>query len=128
MELFLLYIWLKLDTFNNALLVVSLIVLIISYGMFILSLPMWEIYETSKENASIKNNEILKKTKAPKLWAYAAMVLFLLIPSQQQSTYLVAGYLAKEVATSPEADKLLKVLRKKANELLDEELKETAKK
>lgn len=47
-----------------------------------------------------------------------------LLPSSKDTAYLVAGHYALKAVELPEAQKIASVLRKKANEFLDEQLKE----
>ena len=48
--------------------------------------------------------------------------LITIIPNQIQTAVLVAGHYALKMANTPEASKVMSVLRKKANEYLDQQL------
>jgi hypothetical protein len=136
MELFLLYVWMKLTTIQVVLGLSIATGCAVALGCFIAlmddSVPQRYIYDTREEwEAAVKEKK--EKTTPYKLlqrlrWIIPAMVaLLLVIPSQTQTAVLVAGYYALRMADSPEASKVVQVLRKKANEYLDEELKEVKK-
>ena len=112
MELFLLYLWMKLDTFRGVLLALGMVGTIL--------LPFALIFvDNSGKWASIKRP-----------WKWGAVVttltfsLFVVVPSSNQMAGLVVGGVALNAAESPEAQKMLTLLRKRANAYLDEQLKD----
>ena len=138
MELFLLYVWMKLSTIQVVLVifiaagVVAVPALALALTLLDDSVPKRYNYDTREEwetavEAKKKNRgpyRLLQRLK----WAIPALIaLFVVMPSQTQTAVLVAGHYALRMADSPEASKVMQVLRKKANEYLDEELKEVKK-
>lgn len=142
MELLLLYLWMKLNVVPWV-----LIPLILLSGLFGLIAGLthhddatwrksWEelSYQQRADTPWPKWIEEQRKTsiylKAFNRckWVFlCALGLLIVVPSQTQTAVLVAGHYALRMADSPEASKVLQVLRKKANEYLDEELKEVKK-
>lgn len=117
MELFVLYLWLKLDTIN--LLGQNLIPMaVICLGV----LTFWFFVCT------VENKPQYKPKKW--LWFLATFLLSIgvflstVLPSSKQMAYLVGGHFALKAAETPEAAKIVQVLRKKANEFLDDQLKQ----
>lgn len=137
MELFLLYVWMKLSTIQVVLgIFIAAGVVAVLFCVIALylddSIPGRYSYDTREEwetavEAKKKNMppyRLLQRLK----WAIPALIaLFVVMPSQTQTAVLVARHYALRMADSPEASKVLQVLRKKANEYLDEELKEVKK-
>lgn len=137
MELFLLYVWMKLSTILVVLgiFIAAGVVAVLFCAAALLdddSVPKRYNYDTREEwetavEAHKKNRgpyRLLQRLK----WAIPALIaLFVVMPSQTQTAALVAGHYALRMADSPEASKVMQVLRKKANEYLDEELKEVKK-
>ena len=136
MELFLLYVWMKLSTILVVLgiFIAAGVVAVLFCVITLLddSVPKRYNYDTREEwetavEAKKKNRgpyRLLQRLK----WAIPALIaLFVVMPSQTQTAVLVAGHYALRMADSPEASKVMQVLRKKANEYLDEELKEVKK-
>ena len=136
MELFLLYVWMKLSTIQVVLgiFIAAGVVAVLFCAATLLddSVPKRYNYDTREEwetavEAKKKNRgpyRLLQRLK----WAIPALIaLFVVMPSQTQTAVLVAGHYALRMADSPEASKVMQVLRKKANEYLDEELKEVRK-
>lgn len=136
MELFLLYVWMKLSTIQVVLgiFIAAGVVAVLFCAITLLddSVPKRYNYDTREEwetavEAKKKNRgpyRLLQRLK----WAIPALIaLFVVMPSQTQTAVLVAGHYALRMTDSPEASKVMQVLRKKANEYLDEELKEVRK-
>lgn len=136
MELFLLYVWMKLSTIQVVLgiFIAAGVVAVLFCAIHLLddSVPKRYNYDTREEwetavEAKKKNRgpyRLLQRLK----WAIPALIaLFVVMPSQTQTAVLVARHYALRMADSPEASKVTQVLRKKANEYLDEELKEVKK-
>jgi hypothetical protein len=107
MELFLLYIWLKLGSifwFIFASAFVSFIVFLIA--------------------AAYEEGEIAT------LWIKIALALSVcatLLPDKTDVAILVGANYALKAAETPEAQKVMTILRAKANEILDSEIKEQVK-
>lgn len=128
MELFLLYLWLKLDTLMGiftGIMVASLIMLVFTF-------IAWVIYsihrmedegDTWVEAKAHPTHRALTKFRNT-LVVVAAVTGLIgnLIPTQKETAVLVGGHFALQAAQSPEAAKVVSVLRKKANEFLDEQL------
>lgn len=114
MELFILYLWLKLNAIAagfSFLFVASIIVLLA--GLFIQEVCLDKgLYTYWKRTV-------------------AAILIFgsisLLLPSKTDTAILVGAHYALKVAETPEAAKVMTLLRQKANDLLDEELNKTTK-
>lgn len=136
MELFLLYVWMKLSTILVVLgiFIAAGVVAVLFCAAALLddSVPKRYNYDTREEwetavEAKKKNRgpyRLLQRLK----WAIPALIaLFVVMPSQTQTAVLVAGHYALRMADSPEASKVMQVLRKKANGYFDEELKEVRK-
>jgi len=140
MELFLLYVWMKLST----LAILNGIAIFLSCALGVVLFLVMSDYESLPKRSDYRNREeweeackrheeqkgslweirVLHRLK----WIIAALIaLFVVMPSQTQTAVLVAGHYALRMADSPEASKVMLVLRKKANEYLDEELKEVKK-
>lgn len=113
MEVFLVYLWLQLNGIKIVLAIVATIMLIavLAWAMISSDSGDWE---------DAKCIPIFKK------WvrcSIATGVLAFAIPSATTMAYMVATHYAVAFGQSPEAQKVVSLLRKKANEILDEELK-----
>lgn len=114
MELFLIYLWLKLDTFVGW----SIAICIVSVGLLMLTFLIW----------GMENNEFFPKWKRF-LWVIIPSFCFsIFTPSSKDTAILVGASYAIDLAKSPEGQKIQTLIRKKANEYLDEQLKEEVKK
>lgn len=146
MEVFLVYLWLKLDTLSGFFGITSLIV-----GSFLTICSIFFFVDETvgrKENPEYlkwKNLSLDQRTKLDcppptikKKWrevfgvvpitiviSFGALWLFL--PSANQAAVLVGTHYAVKLAESPEGLKVQSLIRKKANEFLDEQLKEVTK-
>jgi hypothetical protein len=112
MELFLLYVWLKIDTLiflSWAFLIISCIILAA------VNLSCW--IDSGEIPNLIKNNS--KKIVSALL---ICLSLGVFLPTKTDLAILVGGYYALETVKSPEGQKIVSLLRKKANEILDKEL------
>lgn len=110
MELFLLYLWLKLDA------VISLF-----NGVFFVSagaLGIWAFLLGVSEGEV----NLVKVRNLASVALVISAITMVVIPTSKQTAYLVGGYYALRVADTPEAQKIVQVLRKKANDYLDAEL------
>lgn len=123
MELFLLYVWMKLPALSWAMGLASLILMVIWFAYWV-----WGCDEdsmTANTLARMAARRAGAGYKKAMLYPYYAICLAavnLVMPGQTQTAVLVAGHYALTMAASPEASKVMAVLRKKANEYLDEEL------
>lgn len=112
MELFLLYLWMKLDTFREMLLTGGLL-----GGVLLPFALIWA------QGFPLRD----KRLRSWK-WGVAVTLsffsLFVVVPSSNQMAGLVVGGVALNAAESPEAQKMLTLLRKRANAYLDEQLKD----
>jgi hypothetical protein len=111
MELFLLYIWMKLGDLFVILLVAAATFLLFA----IICLLQHYDYPT-------KGWWVLSKK-----WFAASATLVIIsatIPTQNQVAVLVGTHYALELGKSPEGQKIVSLVRAKANNYLDEQLKE----
>lgn len=122
MELFLIYLWLKLDG-----LVISLAIMAFVLGLmvFIMLFPRlvdeWDVNPTDGEKVAIK-------------WHKRSITLFVImlcasviLPSSKDMAILVGSSIAIDAIKSPEGQKISVLLRGKANELLDAEIEKLKK-
>lgn len=113
MELLILYLWMKLD----GVIAVSITVGVLSLIFAVVCAIAWT--ESREEENKVKCNKYFKNSIKTSVFLF---VVAFITPSQTQTAVLVGGYYAKEALTSPEGQKVISVLRKKANEYLDKEL------
>ena len=109
MELLLLYLWMKLDTFRC---IWSFCAVVGTVALPIALAALQDEWDNHKS--------LWKKCFG--VWFLCAS-LAILVPSSNQMAGLVVGGVALKAVESPEAQKLLGLLRKQANEYLDEQLK-----
>ena len=112
MELFLLYFWLKLDLIAGWLAALNAALVILLVVFQIISI---------EEAGDYKYSPVHKGKKY-----IAAAFLFLAfnigLPSKTDVAILVGANYAFKAAETPEAEKVMKLLRTKANQMLDEEI------
>lgn len=118
MELFLLYLWLKLDLFS------SICTLLFMGGGFLGGF-LFCISADSDHPGDVKGRSFAKKLL---IVALICGPIAMLLPSKKDAAILVGGHFALQAVQSPEAAKIISVLRLKANELLDEQLNPKEKK
>ena len=122
MEVFLVYLWLKLDSFLGSLLFI---------GMCLLCAPI--IYNFGKIDCWTKQekqeftDKWWKKVKKAVYAGIFCLFVVLIAPSSKQTAILVGTSYAVDFAKSPEGAKIGELIRKKANDYLDEQLKEAQK-
>lgn len=152
MELFLLFLWMKIEVISFFVGLCGLLFLF--YWVYLvvstnnkwdvdptksISFDKWKETETGRRKVYLYGKEHavtlaafeedLKYTSTFKAnrWLIAPAIVLLLvaglIPSKQEIAVLVGGSYALDVAKSPEAAKLMTVIRGKANEILDGEIK-----
>ena len=119
MEVFLVYLWLKINAFSVLLSVVG-IVLMLMIIWYALKVDMtWN--DTEKVIVREQWWPIVKRN----FFIGAACIVFAVsIPSTQQVAILVGTSYAVDFAKSPEGAKIGSLIRKKANDYLDEQIKE----
>ena len=121
MELFVIYLWLKLDLFIRIFIAGSLFAGIGISFIYAVSPPV-----TTKS----KEDYYIKWSKPYKRFLLAISILFtfgVLLPSSKDLAILIGASYAVDFAKSPEGAKIGTLIRKKANDYLDEQLKEVAK-
>lgn len=151
MEVFLVYLWLKLPD----IIIVSGMGAFVSSVLFVLTqitktktiytltFAEWIVTEEGKRyrdrlySKDYYASECPKEYKTVSLWEapfkrfyllpLILWVVFITIPTQTQTAVLVGTSIAVDVAKSPEGAKVGQLLRKKANELLDAELAKVTK-
>lgn len=120
MEILLLYFWLKLNFIIGVFIAGVILCALIGFGGW-----MWA-------NDGSTYNEDAERVKKWKPIFFKRIVptaiIFLLMagmtPSRTDVAVLVGGHYALKLSETPEAGKVMSLLRKKANEILDNELKD----
>jgi hypothetical protein len=124
MELFLLYVWLRL----NIILIWGCIGVLVTGGMF-----LFIVANNDEPEPRYNTTEVDPKKMAfyqywrrimfnCRNWCIGLFLVLLLCPDKEDTAYLVAGHFAIEAAHSPEAAKLVSLLRGKVNEYLNEQI------
>ena len=122
MELFVIYLWLKVDLFINiftwVLAPITLIVLLV-----------YVIARSEKHSYSIEQFQTNWDNKLKKFLIISGTLftIGILTPDSKDIAILVGASYAVDFAKSPEGAKIGTLIRKKANNYLDEQLKEVAK-
>ena len=122
MEVFLVYLWLKLDI----LIVCATFIAILSGIIGVITpsavlLADGDSYNPERWRA--ERGLIWKARRNLGLKIFIPFLLFvILVPSSKDTAILVASSVAIDVAKSPEGEKIGKLIRGKANEMLDKEL------
>ena len=122
MELFVIYLWLKVDLFINiftwVLVPITLIVLLV-----------YVIARSEKHSYSIEQFKTNWDNKLKKFLIISGTLftIGILTPDSKDIAILVGASYAVDFAKSPEGAKIGTLIRKKANNYLDEQLKEVAK-
>ena len=109
MELFLLYIWLKLGVISGFL---------IGVGLFLMALTI-----VCLMYYAIEKDKFYAKTWRNVAFVFVVFFVANFIPTQKEAAILVGTHYALKVTDTPEAAKVMTLLRQKANEMLDEQLK-----
>lgn len=137
MEIFLLYLWLKLDLIQSVLSSIfafSALALAILYCMKSSDQSdldfMLYVSKAAEDKILRQKGKVTSYTKpiSKFLWA-AGLSLFvaIIIPTQTQTAALVGAHYALKASESPEMQKVYTLMRLKANELLDKEIAEATK-
>lgn len=119
MEILLLYIWLKLNFITGIFIGATILLVFIGVAGW-----LWaNDSRTYEEDA-----ERIKKWKPIFFKRLVPAALFCLLasgmtPSRTDVAILVGGHYALKLSETPEAGKIMSILRSKANEILDSELK-----
>lgn len=122
MELFVIYLWLKVDLFINiftwVLVPITLIVLLV-----------YAIARSEKSSYSIEQFKTNWDNKLKKFLIVSGTLftIGILTPDSKDIAILVGASYAVDFAKSPEGAKIGSLIRKKANDYLDEQLKDVAK-
>lgn len=122
MEVFLVYLWLKLDSF---------LAMLGFSGVGLLF--CWVVYLFGKDNCYSENekeifaNKWWNKTKKAVYAGFFCLFVATMAPSSKETASLVGTSYAVDFAKSPEGAKIGSLIRKKANDYLDEQLKEVVK-
>jgi len=127
MELFILYLWLKLDVFIGIFTALGFIFSVLTLICFIVVAN----HNDSAKWTWSKEKKISYSIIPWKRLVSVVGICFLMsnfIPNKADTAILVGAHYALKVAETPEAAKVMKLLRQKANDLLDEELNKTTKK
>jgi hypothetical protein len=122
MELFLLYIWLKLGSISTFLIFLTVVGLAVTLFMTIDIGLNREDY--IKEN---RLKELTDFRKTAFIVVVTAGLGATFLPSKSDVAILVGASYAFKAADTPEAQKVMTLIRKKANEMLDEQLNEEKK-
>jgi hypothetical protein len=122
MELFLLYIWLKLEAIKAFLILICFVLIAVS---------AWSAVHISGYYEHYYGKDFVKQMTDRRNKAFKYMLVFLalvgIIPSKADVAILVGANYAFKAADTPEAQKVMTLIRNKANEMLDEQLKEEKK-
>ena len=113
MELFLIYLWLK-STAISILFVGGGVALFVVWGLF------WIEGKENSEPSVMKN--------CVGVFSIALFCTGIVMPSSKDIAILAGASIAIDVAKSPEGEKISKLIRAKANDMIDEELKELGQK
>lgn len=119
MEVFLVYLWLKVDSLLTLLFVIALLLFVLTSVFY--SFGRMDCYQDEKDDFIAKHWGNAKK--AYKI-GMVLLISSLMIPSSKEIAILVGTSYAVDFAKSPEGAKIGQLIRKKANDFLDEELKE----
>lgn len=119
MEVFLVYLWLKIDTFSATMFVIGA-VLMSMLSWYFIKLD-FAYYQSEKEEVQ---NKWWKTVKRNFFIGFSCVLVSIATPSANQVAILVGTSYAVDFAKSPEGAKIGQLIRKKANDFLDEELKE----
>jgi len=114
MELFILYLWLKLDAFRSFLAVAAIATGIVALIITIFTLD--PVNDTGTKFPFMKGNRLMP------LLSLFFIIANVALPDKTQTAYLVGAHYALKAAESPEVEKIISLLRKKANIILDTEL------
>lgn len=112
MEIFFVYVWLKLNTLISLFILLSLTLAVVLGGSGL----FYAIEGHTKQ-------EWWLKFKIPTWCFIGCLMSAIFIPSQSDTAVLVGTHYAVKLANSTEGEKVVSLIRQKANEYLDEQLK-----
>jgi hypothetical protein len=122
MELFLLYLWLKLDLFSFIAGIGWLILLLQLLGVWLAhKKESWDTEETRKEKDVVRKKLLSHKGKIISLLIFLFVTAFML-PSSKQLAVLVGASYALDFAKSDMGNKVRSLLVRQADKLLNEAL------
>lgn len=121
MELLLLYFWLKLNTIIAFLGITSGTLIVIGV------LCVFSYFDNSAYERPITLAGSFKAFSRAGIAGVLMLALTFAIPDRTETAILVGANYAFKAAETPEAQKVMTLIRKKANELLDEELEKNSK-
>ena len=119
MEVFFVYLWLKLDSFL-ALVGVAGTALLFCWFAYLIGKDGCH-YEDAKEAFT---NKWWNKTKKAVYLGFFCIFIATMAPTSKETAILVGTSYAVDFAKSPEGAKIGVLIRKKANDYLDEQIKE----
>lgn len=133
MEVFLVYLWLKLDSIRTfihlvfgfalpALAVIMLMFRTAKYDPFDEPPPDWVTARKAKNKPTNVGSYAWPRLAGITAFVLASHIFAGLMPTSNQTAALVATYYAVSLAKSEEGNKVLTLVRTKANEFLDSEL------
>jgi len=122
MEVFLVYLWLKINAFSMILLIAGIILM-----LMIVWYKMKLDFAWDAEGKKIVRDQWWSVVKRNFFIGVACVIISTATPSAQQVAILVGTSYAVDFAKSPEGAKIGQLIRKKANDYLDEQLKEVQK-
>ncbi len=125
MEILLVYLWMQINNIIAGLAVITAFFL----GCSIFYFMSQDIAAGYDKEQKLENNKKLRGIAEKYFYkAFAFICVIVAIPSQTTVAVMTGTYIAKETMSSPEAVKITSLIRLKANELLDAELKASVKK
>lgn len=126
MELFLLYLWLKLDSIITVLGFVCFLS-VVALGIYYIcrSVDYCDNYIRDRKESYVAFDAGHKNLKKYLVLAIPfSLITAVALPDSKDTAILVGASYAIDLAKSPEGVKVQSLIRKKANEYLDEALKE----
>lgn len=121
MEVFFVYLWLKLD---------AVLLTLLICGLILIASPINYAFRRDTTFREEEINHIKSQWPSYKRafkTGLFILLLFVMLPSSKQTAILVGTSYAVDLAKSPEGGKVASLIRKKANDYLDEALKEAEK-
>lgn len=124
MELFLIYIWLKLDSIIPVFGISTVLLLACALicGLHCTFEDLWNVSQVPehRRRAAASSVSLFKRLF---IGGICTLVLAIGLPSSKDVAVLAGSYFGMQVVKSEEAQKVWTLMRGKANELLDEEIK-----
>jgi len=120
-ELFLIYLWLKLDAFRTGSITAFIVMAVFGMCWLIfagIESPMFDVEKYWANQKRLFNTY----AKLPVIIITSLFLFSWILPTSRQTAILVGSYVALDIIKSPEGEKIGKLVRQKANEFLDKEL------